>query len=512
MKNIFYFTMVLSLTIISCGKSIDKNSFEGRVASVISDHEGANMALSMDLKNIIEKSGIKDGAIPSQYLETITPYLDALYASVNMDNKVFIIPILNYQEANQSSVICLFNVKDVERLKKELKEMGLNLSKKGNLEFANDGNTAAGIYKGETGFFIGSGSEKISDDYITGLEKSLGAGQTIDGVVDFVTTNTDMTMFFTGDKAPKQQPSGVKELDELTKSMAELSKGTYWIAKMEFKDQEAIMDFDITYGKNIKKYMPLFNKSLSKEGKSVVVDENTIGAYAFSMNFEKYMNLILDALDEKTKADLNKNLAMIGGLEKLKTMFTGEMSFAMSMNGDIPNITAFIGLGDKKHVQSLFDGFGALAGVKKSGDNYTMGDAHMQFTKEGLMFAMSKSNLDKMKSNKPAKLGKMDGFEFGKKPFSMFIDMKKLQKVELFEEYGKIFKDFEFVTMEMGNDNGKFVFKSSKKNQNVLRTLVESAIEMQRIEEEKRIQREKEYEEMWGEYEDENWDDEDYNF
>lgn len=512
MKTILLSLIALGLLASSCGKSIDKNSFEGRVASLIADFDGVNMALSMDLKSVVEKSGIKDGAIPEQYIATLEPFLDAMYSSINTEKQIFVAPIVDYTNVDRSGALILFDVKDAERLKKEFKEMGMTLSKKGDVEYDIRGSEAAGIFKGQTGFIIMSdGGSKLDEAYITKLTKSLGAGKTLEGVVDFVNLKADITMFFTGDKAQNLEKSGVKELDGMVENMSELSKGTYWIGQMSFNNQEAVMTMDFIYGKKMKKYMPLMNNELSADGKSVIINENTVLAYAMSGKFEQMINMLLDNMDEKTKEDVNKSLSMVGGTEKFKKMLTGEFAMSMAMNGEKPDLNVYLGIGDKKQIQSLMDGFGFFLGLKKSGDGYQMDENFLQFSDQGLLFAMDKANIDKMKSKKVAKTRALGDFKFGAAAISMFVDFKKLTGMEGMEDLSQAFANFDFMTLEISNTGGKAAIRSTKTNQNILRTLVEAAIEMQRLDQIKQEQRANEYDEMWGDLDDEDWGDEDWD-
>ena len=513
MKNFVLFAFA-SIILISCGKSIDKNSFEGRVASVISDFDGVVLAVSGDLKSIIEKSGIQNGVLPAQYEATIKPYVEALTASINLEKPVFMMPMGSLSDnLGSGEFLVMFDVKDVERLKKEFKEMGFNLSKGKDVEFAVRGREAVGIYKGETGFVVMmERSEKLNENYINQLTKSMSAGKTVDGVVDYMAVKADMTMFFTGDKSQKLETSGMKELDEIAQKMSSLSKGTYWIAQMSFNDQEAVMTADFNYGKNLKKYMPMMGDALSEEAMAVIADENTFAVYAFNSQFEKAFSMIMDNLDEKTKAEMDKSLSMVGGMDKFKTMFTGEFAVAMASGTEDMNVSAFLGIGDKKQVQSLMDGFGMFVGLKKSGNGYEMDGNRLEFNDKGLMFTTNVEAMNQLKASKKSLSKQFGDFKFGSTPVSIFVDFQKMPKVKDFEDFAEAFKFFEFMTMSMDNNSAKMVFKSNKPNQNVLRTLIEAGLEMQRLEEIRQEKRAQEFEEMWGSWDDEDWDEEEWEF
>ncbi len=511
MKSFSFSLAMLVLLLAACGKSIDKNSFEGRVASAISAHEGVNMAVSVDLKSIIEKSGMKDGAIPDQYLATVKPYMEALEASVNLDKQVFMLPLLDATNPSNNGSIILFDIKDLNRLKKEFKEMGLNLQKKGNMEFDAKDKEAAGIFKEQTGFIIlADNGNKLDASFMEALAKSLDAGETVEGVVDYVNLKADMTVFSTGEKAQKLQKSGLKEMDELVAKMSELGKGSYAIGQMNFNNQEAVMTFDMEYGKAMRKYLPLMRDNISNEGKSVILSNETFIAFAMNMDFEKIMNFILDNLDDKTKDELNKNLGMMGGTEKFKKLISGEMAMSVSKGAEEPTVNVFLGSGDKKQLQSLLDSFGFFLGLKKSGNGYQMDNGYMMVTDKGAFIAQTKEQAEKMIASKTATIRTMGDFKFGAASASAFVDFKILSSIPGMDEFSSVWKDMDFATMESNNKGFKLVLKSTKANQNILRTIVEAVVEGIRVNEIEEEKRRKEYEAMWGD--ESEWEDEDLNY
>lgn len=501
---------LLTALLFSCGKSIDKNTLEGRVASFISLQEGVYMAVSVDLKNIIEKSGIKDGSIPDQYLSTITPYLDALTESINMDKQVYMMPNINTANIDNSGFVLMFEIKNVDRFKKEIKEFGINLKKKGNLEYGIKSDAAFGIYKGETGFIVMSEQgEKIDESLLIAYGKNMGKGKTIDGVVDFVSQKSDIVAFYTGDKMSNfDLGDAAPELKDIGGKMNELYKGTYWIATVDFKNQEAVMQVDLVIGKQLKKYAPFMKASLSDESQAILTSESTMMAFAVNVNIEKILSMILDQLDEKTKDELNKQLSMLGGTEKFKQLFSGEFALAVSAEND-NEINAFVGIGDRKQVQSLLDGFGFFLGLKKKGDIYDMDGAQLMFNDAGLVFTTSPEAMTRMKAKKTAKMRKMGDFEFGDSPMSMFIDFKTLATMNDAEEFAELIKTFDYMYFMMNEKGGNGIIRSHKSNQNILRTLVESAIEMQRLDEIRQAEEEAMYEEMLENCEEDDWDYED---
>jgi hypothetical protein len=496
--------LIISSALLSCGKSIEKNSFEGRAASFISDYRGVNLAISLNLKNILDKSGIYDGAIPYQYLESIQPYIDALQASVNLNKQLFFIPLIDLSDEDKNGGLILFEVQDLDRLRKEFKEMGFHLKKNNNIEYGIKGNECAGIFLDQTGFVLSMADESLMNQtLVNNIAQSLDAGKTVDGVIDFVNMNSDIAMFYTGDKTPLLGKTGVAELDALSAKISDITIGTFCIGEMIFRDQEAVLNLNLTYGKILRQYLPLLSESISSDAMSVLVNESAFGAFAINTKFEKIMDLVLSNLDVQERERLDKKMSIFGGVEKVRETFTGELSFCMKPGADMPKINAFVGLNDKKQLKSLLDGFGFFLGLKKNGDGYELEDYYLQFSQKGLLLAMSQQNLKEMLSNRMFKTKNLGNFQFGKAPVSLFLDMKQLAQISAIQEYADVIQNFDYLTFEMYNNQGKMIVKSTKNDQNILRTLVMGFIKMQQLYQIRQGEMQQDQEAAWD---DEDWD------
>jgi hypothetical protein len=173
---------------------------------------------------------------------------------------------------------------------------------------------------------------------------------------------------------------------------------------MNFNDQEAVITYAGTFGKNLKKYMPLFNKNASKEAQAVLISEETVLAFSVSYQIDKLFDIVLNNLSEKERNELEKSAAMLGGIDKLKNMFTGEFAFSLVPSTDEiggMEYNAFIGLNDKKQLQTLIDGLGGLfLGIKKENDEYYMDEYAAAFADKGFVFSSNRKNLKVLKNGK----------------------------------------------------------------------------------------------------------------
>jgi len=128
------------------------------------------------------------------------------------------------------------------------------------------------------------------------------------------------------------------------------------------------------------------------------------------------------------------------------------------------------------------------------------------FTDKGLVYAANADMMSKMKAKKSQKLRDLGGFKFGASPMSLFINFKAMVSLEDAEDFKEIYKAFDFMYLEMSDKGGKGLIRSTKKGQNVLRTLIESFLEMQRIDE----IRQAEQDAMYKDWDEEDWVDEEW--
>lgn len=512
----FYVLVTAVLAVLfSCGKSVDKNSFEGRVSSLMAANEDLSLAISMDLQSVIKKSGILDGALPEQYLSTAKPYLDALMESVNLEKQVFMMPAVDFNNPEQMGAVVMFDIKNVDRLKKEFKELGVNLTKKGNIEFGIKDEIGLAIFKNETGVLVFSDDKiEISEAHIQKYVESLSKGKTMDGLDEFVMTKADMAMFTPADRISADPSSlGLSSNENAMNKYNELMSGTHTLMTMNFNDQEAVLDFKGTFGKGMKKFLPILKSKASKEAQAVLISDDTFLAYSMNMDMGKLIDILLSMISEEDKAQLDKTLMMAGGLDKVRNFFTGEMSMAMSppKNGsDAPETNFYLGIGDIQQVKSLVDGFGSFLSINKSGDDYEMEGNVMSFTKTGLVFSTNKANLSSLKYGKSANARKMEGFSFGGAGMTFFADFAKMKKLaNNDEDLLNIMSKFDFVIAEINQNDGTAKLRSTDKTKNILRTLVELGVDMAQ-KESSRYQDDTD----WGseDWDDEEWDTEDMDW
>jgi len=482
-KSFFIASLLLVGVLSSCGGSLDKGSIEARVAGIADNDTNIFVIFSIDLDNIIKKSGIFDGALPEQYVSIIMPFKDALYESVNTEKSMFgmVAGPLNRNE-DPDKVMLMFEIKDIAKLKKEFKELDISFKGDNNFSFASRDEMSIGLIEDKIGLIIIDFEGGIKEEDFKKYVKMSSKKVKNEKLIEAVLTQGDMTAVLLMERI-----AGATNIDKEAgvygKNFKNTTKDSYMIAKMNFNEGQADIEVNYHFGKNMQEYLPMFTKSVSQEALNSLGSGSPIFAISLNFDFKKLIDNIYTNLEPNEQAEVNQTLAMAGGKDKIKEMFTGEFAFALyepKEGSKDPNMNGYVGLNDASYLKTLITGFGPMAGMTTEADGsfkfsddvqIKMDDKKMIYsTNVGTSF---KSLIDGTKGS----ITVPSGFKFGDKAISMFVDFSKLDPKD-FPSDSRMFIDaFSYLFVE-GDDNGiKAVLKAKTGKTNILRQLVELSIE-----------------------------------
>lgn len=482
-KAFFIASLLLVGVLSSCGGSLDKGSIEGRVAGIADNDTNVFVIFSIDLNNIIKKSGIFDGALPDQYVATIMPFKDALYESVNTDKSMFGLvlgPLKRDEEPDK--VMLMFEIKDVARLKKEFKELDISFNGDNKFAFASRDEMSIGIIEDKIGLLIVDLGEGINEEEFKKYVKMSDKKVKNEKLVEAVLTEGDMTAVLLMERI-----AGATNMEDgapgtYGKNFKNTTKDSYMIAKMNFNEGQADIEMNYHFGENMQEYLPMFSKSVSQEAINSIGSGSPIFAIAMNFDFKKLIDNIYSNLDPKDQTEVNQSLAMAGGKDKIKEMFTGEFAFAIfepvNESRD-PNMNGFVGLNDASYLKTLIAGFGPMAGMTTEADgSYKFGDdVQIKLDDSKMIYSTNVESFKKLVDGSKGKLEVPSGFTFGSKAISMFLDFSKLDPKDFPADTRMFIEAFSYMFVE-GDDSGiKAVLKAKSDKKNILRQLVELGIE-----------------------------------
>lgn len=483
-KAFFIASLLLVSVLSSCGSSLDKGSIEGRVAGIADNDTNIFAIFSIDLDNIIQKSGIFDGALPEQYVSTIMPFKSALYESVNTDKPVFgMIAGPLQRNEDPDKILLMFEIKDVTKLKNEFKELDITFKGDDKFSFASRDEMSIGLIENKIALMIVNLSDKnLNEEDFKKYVKMSAEKVKNEKLIEAVLTQGDLTAVLLMERI-----SGATNMEKgapgaYGKNFKNTTKDSYMIAKMNFNEGQADIEMNYHFGENMQEYLPMFSKSVSQEAINSIGSGSPIFAIAMNFDFKKLIDNIYVNLEPNDQAEVNQALAMAGGKDKIKEMFTGEFAFAMYESNNAskdPNMNGYIGLNDASYLKTLITGFGPMAGMTTEADgSYKFrDDVQLKLDDKKLVYSTNVSSFSKLVNGTKGKLEVPSGFTFGNKAISMFLDFSKLDPKD-FPADSRMFIDaFSYMFVE-GDDNGiKAVLKAKSGKKNILRQLVELGIE-----------------------------------
>jgi hypothetical protein len=468
----------------SCGSSIDKDSLEGRVASLVENKNSVIGFASVDVNNVLTKSGVFDGALPEQYAAFIAPFKESLYGALNMDKSVFVLvegPASNEQK--DVKFIVLFEIKDTEKLKGEFKEMGAEFRSEGNLTYAIQDQMGLALLEGNIGMLIVNAQGPITSEILKDYELASSKKVSNDKLAKCILAKGDVTVAVIAERIYDFQSKMNGQLSaELSSSLKKLATDSYQVISIDFNNGEMTMVADYFFGKEMEKHLPMTNGSVSSKALSSIRGGSPIGALAMNYNFEKLFNLIYTEVDENTKKEVDKALVMAGGFDKVSKMLSGEIVFGMyagQNSSENPTIDLFLGLNDASYLRTLVEGFGPMAGLKAESDEIFSfgGNAKMKLTDKEMIVSSNVSIFDNLINGKGGDMIAPNGFKFGAKPLSLFVDFTKLDANDFPIQARPYLNEVTYLFVEGDDKSMNASFKTKNTDKNILRQIVEMVIE-----------------------------------
>lgn len=473
--------LTLSIVLVACGSKVEKGSLEGRVVALTENKEQVFLISSIDLDAIISKSGAFEGALPEQYASTAKPYKEALYNSVNLEKSVFILLEGPVERDSPKRFTLLFEVKDPAAMKKEFKEVGLNLEGSDKLSTALNREAGLALVDNKIGMLVTNTDRnemtaELLKEYVKVSEKKSENNELAEAII----TKADVTGVALLDRL--YGAMNISDVSEGTvQKMKDMSKDSYIVGTINFSKGQVDMEIKNYWGENMKKYLPVYTSPVSSEAISSLGKGAPIFALAMNMDFKKMIDNIYINLEESEKNDVDQAFMMAGGKEKVSNMFTGEMAFAAykGVTDSDPIFNGFIGLNDAEYLKNLVNGFGPMAGMTTGDDGvYTFGsDAKMKLDNKSMIFSTSVEEFDQLLSAGGNKIEAPQGVDFGKHPISMFVDFTKLDPKDFPSDTKMFINELSYFSVA-GDDNGvKAVLKSKNAEKNILQQLIELGVE-----------------------------------
>lgn len=310
-------------------------------------------------------------------------------------------------------------------------------------------------------------------------------------VTEILETSTDILVAGDLENLYKTANTSLNNLEEKDQAeIKEMSKDGHFFIAIDFNsgDFTAKMDFSRVNDK-MKANTFFKNKVASDVMKNIGPGEPFI-ALAMSLDIEILEEMMRKYSSESERSfysamgPMGDMFASLTG-EKLSDILNGDMGLKISNTLSIDSVLGnrtitkshlYLGLGNKpQNMKDLIETFAREEVISDLGKGYYKIDKSLLLMSD--QSAVLRSN-DPLKSNfKVGEFQSIEGMEdFGNKPFSLFVDLKKIEDSEFSEDTGPfdvVLSIFDFMTLTA--DNEEIIMKLTLKNkdENVLKQIID---------------------------------------
>jgi len=461
-----------ALFLLAACSSNENRAINEDVAAFVETNEKIALFGSINVKEILNKADYKNidkaGKLIDKELKTIqailnfdTPVYFAMEGTVDING-------------NPGLIYAFAEVKDKEKLTKNLQQRGLSMEKGKEFNFHESGDVAFAVTENRAVFVTKRGltdGKKLIEQALKDLKEDTPENKVTEIISQKgdIVFGADLEASFLGSMSQlKMEKDKETELKEMLTNCYSQSVISFEKGKVEMKTENYLSEELkkwMFFGNNASKILADLGSGKPRAG--MIMDLNMKKVQEFINKFAP------NALGELSKVGGGQaQMAMaFAGEEGLAGLWTGRMGVVMM--GEVEEEGAFkpefnfnIGLGK-----------GALAFVKG-----------MMTSMKGNMakLELKGSNIVGSSSALYAKKGKLilpKGCEnFGKKPYSGFVNFNGLDMSGFDLEEGKAFAEMlDYAYFEMDMDGAYFILKSKNAEQNILKSMVDQVMKNMEI-------------------------------
>ncbi|MBX7093878.1 MAG: DUF4836 family protein [Flavobacteriales bacterium] len=460
-KKSFFVLASAAILLSACG---DKTAIDAERASInLIAQSNPEMILSLKAQEILDKSGMSDGAVfPGAFkmifAEMIDYVTDSEKTGIDFSGKSFVLADIN-DEGTIESVVTVFNLKDPEAFAKLIREdMEVEPAEKNDYHYViSPKNEMAICWYKKFGMFIMTDPnnfditkeqmEKLMDEK---MAQSIVETEPNENYATFLKEDADFSaMIFSGDmmKLGNREARG-KEKEQLA-NLIETFDGSYTYYTVSFEtDKISAKMINHLSDKAKAKTKDLTKKGVDPSTLSFLTNDKLFGFFSLSLSPSNFMSFIESVDPEEISKEKNQFSEKTGiAFNDLVNSFTGD--FAMSFVGmeeveksyeyqdeagktqtetyksNEPLFSVSLGIkGDL--LKSMVDTMPDL--TKSENGVYKNRDAYMVFTPGKLYISNSESLANSVATNGKLKDFKADGLEkkASENPFFGMFDFKPL--------------------------------------------------------------------------------------
>ena len=460
------FTLSALFLLAACSSNENRTINED-VAAFVETNEKIALFGSINVKEILNKADYKN---IDKAGELIDKEMKTIQAILNFDTPVYFAMEGTVDANGNPGLIYAFaEVKDREKLTKNLQQRGFDMDKGKEFNFHESGDVAFAVTDKRAIFVTKrkiSGGKKLIEQALKDLKEDTPENKVTEILAQKgdVVFGVDLSASFLGSmsqlKMEKDKETELKEMltDCYSQSIVSFEKGKVEMKTANFLSEE--LKKWMFFGNNSSKILADLGSGKPRAG--MIMDLNMKKVQEFINKFAP------NALGELSKVGGGQaQMAMaFAGEDGLAGLWTGRMGIVMM--GEIeesgalkPEFNFHVGLGK-----------GALSFVKGMMTSMKGSMAKLDLKGTNLVGSSSALYANNVKLELPK------GCEnFGKKPYSGFVNFNGLDMSGFDLEEGKEFAEMlDYAYFEMDMESAYFILKSKNTQQNILKSIVDQAM------------------------------------
>ena len=470
MKHIL-FTLSALFLLAACSSN-ENRAINEDVAAFVETNEKIALFGSINVKEILNKADYKNidkaGKLIDKELKTIqailnfdTPVYFAMEGTVDMNG-------------NPGLIYAFAEVKDKEKLTKNLQQRGLSMEKGKEFNFYESGDVAFAVTENRAVFVTKRGltdGKKLIEQALKDLKEDTPENKVTEIISQKgdIVFGADLEASFLGSmsqlKMEKDKETDLKEMltNCYSQSVISFEKG-----KVEMKTENYLSE-------ELKKWM-FFGNNASK----ILADLGS-GKPRAGMIMDLNMKKVQEFINKFAPNALGELGKIGGGQAQMAMAFAGEEGLAGLWTGRM----GVVMMGEVEESGSFKPEFNFNVGLGKGALSFVKG---LMTSMKGNMakLDLKGTNLVGSSSALYSKKGRLilpKGCEnFGKKPYSGFVNFNGLDMSGFDLEEGKAFAEMlDYAYFEMDMDGAYFILKSKNAEQNILKSMVDQVMKNMEI-------------------------------
>lgn len=373
-------------------------------------------------------------------------------------------------------------------------KMGFFFEKEGDLMVSYDMNMAVGFNENTavlvSGNFGDDPKQKLMNAFSTfnGKEKNAEKNE---HVTEILAQTTDILIAGNLENLYKTSNTSLNDLEEKDQAeIKEMVKDGHAFLTIDFNNGDLTAKLDFSRVNDKLKEQSFFKENIASDILKNIGPGEPIVAMAMSLDVEK-LEKFMKEYSPNSEKSLYSSFGPIGEIfstlaeDDISNLLNGNIGVMMNndvphdtSNGEayVPNSKMYVGLGkNPQNMKDLIQTYAEAEQIADLGEGYYKIDKSLMLMKEESIILHS--NDTSRTQFKTGEMKSVDGMEdFGDTPFSLFVDLKKLSYIEVFDkrdQFGVVLSIADYLSMTADNEQIVLKLVLKNKNENILKQVID---------------------------------------